>query len=894
MSDYKTKFVSLALKNAIVYIILIVVSSVLIGYFLYRKSSAIIVNSSIQQLEHDLEVLDVRFISYIEQIRQDILYLSRSPYLNDYLIAPNDTQKEFNKVKLSNDYFSFLSTKPDYGQLRFIANDSLGLEKIRTDRLKGHIFIVPSDALQRKGSSAYFRETILLPKDSVYFSEIDLNKEYGKISYPIMPTLRAACPLYVNGKVEGIIILNTILNNFFEHFKKSVHSNSELYLFNDIGHFIIHPDSTKEFGFEYAKLPYAPLEFKLPLDFLTTIGNDVKRIETKTHIYYFKKINYPRTNYSLYICLGAAKDVILSPFYDWQWSVLVITLIIILLLVFLALFWMRKQTNGLESITKSMISFPNSLSVSDLPLNRNDEIGLLANTFQAMSWTLQQNIQSLADAKASAESANKSKELFLENMSHEIRNPLHSIVGMTRMLEDNHPRTDQLPFIETLKFSTHNLLSLVNDILDFSKLKEGKIQLLNEPVQFYDLINKIYKSYIFEAVSKKISFKLICDEELKNLWVKLDALRFSQVLSNLISNAIKFTPEYGHVELNIKNEIKNDHSVSLVILVKDSGIGIRLENYKLILERFQKENRQDYLKNESGAGLGLPIVVQLLELFGSTLKLDSTFGEGSIFSFEIILESINNPGSYTISKESQFSFFEIPRSILIIEDDPQLRMLYQRIFENGRNTIKQVSQSLEIGELESDLKYDLIITDFWLEKVSLFDIFEKIFSFKKPDGLFIAVTGHHDIDAVLKSSHYLLDMVIQKPISPDKMISEIEYAFTHKEFQIPTLEVLYKDYDYDPTLILSALKLLINEWKDAREQLSKAILSCDTGLKDAVVHKLANSLRRFNLVKLENQLVMIKLEPFVNSKQLESTNRDIQVKMHQCEMFFENELKKWL
>jgi hypothetical protein len=95
-------------------------------------------------------------------------------------------------------------------------------------------------------------------------------------------------------------------------------------------------------------------------------------------------------------------------------------------------------------------------------------------------------------------------------------------------------------------------------------------------------------------------------------------------------------------------------------------------------------------------------------------------------------------------------------------------------------------------------------------------------------------------------------------------------------------------------LILSALKLLINEWKDAREQLSKAILSRDIGLKDAVVHKLANSLRRFNLIKLENQLIMIKLDPFINSKQLESTNSDIQVKMHQCEMFFENELKKWL
>ena len=125
------------------------------------------------------------------------------------------------------------------------------------------------------------------------------------------------------------------------------------------------------------------------------------------------------------------------------------------------------------------------------------------------------------------------------------------------------------------------------------------------------------------------------------------------------------------------------------------------------------------------------------------------------------------------------------------------------------------------------------------------------------------------------------------------MISEIEFLYTNKGFQIPTIEVLYRDYDHDRKLIHSALKLLISEWKDAREQLSKAIITQNVVLKEAVVHKLANSLRRFNLHKLEQQLVHMNLEQLTVTKDLEDINNDIQVKMNQCELFFEEELKKW-
>ena len=151
---------------------------------------------------------------------------------------------------------------------------------------------------------------------------------------------------------------------------------------------------------------------------------------------------------------------------------------------------MKRQARELKEITTMMTTFPASIEPAKLPIQRNDEIGHLAKSFEEMSKTISENLASLKLSKEEAEKANREKEEFLENMSHEIRNPLHSILGMTYLLEKNHPANHQKVFIDSLKSSTNNLLSLVNDILDFKKLSEGKLSIKKNMV----FIASIYRT----------------------------------------------------------------------------------------------------------------------------------------------------------------------------------------------------------------------------------------------------------------------------------------------------------------------------------------------------------------------------------------------------------------
>lgn len=140
--------------------------------------------------------------------------------------------------KLGEDYISFMSSRPDYAQLRIIGKENAGQEIIRVDQFEKGIHLVQRDQLQQKGFSSYFQETLTYPEDSVYFSVIDLNKEHGKISNPQMSTLRVACPIFIQDTTFGIIIINANLNAFLDELKKTVPKEFELYLMNHQGYYL--------------------------------------------------------------------------------------------------------------------------------------------------------------------------------------------------------------------------------------------------------------------------------------------------------------------------------------------------------------------------------------------------------------------------------------------------------------------------------------------------------------------------------------------------------------------------------------------------------------------------------------------------------------------------------
>ncbi|RYU89289.1 response regulator [Mucilaginibacter terrigena] len=237
----------------------------------------------------------------------------------------------------------------------------------------------------------------------------------------------------------------------------------------------------------------------------------------------------------------------------------------------------------------------------------------------------------VAETKALAES----RSVFLSTMSHELRTPLNAVIGMTSLIKDT-ATPDQTENLDILEFSAVSLLTLVNDILDYNKGENDKIVLEAIPVHLPVLLHKVCSGLQQKASEKGFQLILDVDPQLKDQWVVTDPTRLTQVIYNLVGNAIKFT-ESGEVSVKaIVNESTADH-LTINFSVADTGIGIPADRLDVIFDPFMQASA-DTTRHYGGTGLGLAIVKRLLNLFGSTIRLKSEQNKGSVFSFVIQFE----------------------------------------------------------------------------------------------------------------------------------------------------------------------------------------------------------------------------------------------------------------
>ena len=236
--------------------------------------------------------------------------------------------------------------------------------------------------------------------------------------------------------------------------------------------------------------------------------------------------------------------------------------------------------------------------------------------------------------------ANQAKDLFLANMSHEIRTPLNGIVGFTQLLKNTKLDEEQKEFVSVIENSSENLLNIVNDILDLSKIRANKMELEEIDFDPVERFESSIESYAARAAEKNIELGLFVDPALPTQ-VKGDPTKISQVLVNLISNAIKFTDKNGEVNVTIERIAESSEYVTVKFAVQDTGIGISEEQKSKIFDAFTQADVSTSRKF-GGTGLGLAISGKLVSMMGGELDIESVPGEGSTFFFSLTLHKGDN------------------------------------------------------------------------------------------------------------------------------------------------------------------------------------------------------------------------------------------------------------
>jgi signal transduction histidine kinase len=384
----------------------------------------------------------------------------------------------------------------------------------------------------------------------------------------------------------------------------------------------------------------------------------------------------------------------------------------------------------------------------------------------------------LKNARIEAEEGLKAKSEFLSTMSHEIRTPLNAVIGMSHLLLENKPRNDQKEQLDVMLFSANNLLSIVNDILDLNKIEAGKVSFEHIEMDVASIVGNIVSGLQSAAHDKGISLTLNIDKSINNKLLG-DPTRLSQVITNLVHNAIKFTNN-GSVQVGVTVISYTDTTITLNLEVKDTGIGISKEKQKVIFQRFTQADSSTS-RGFGGTGLGLSICKRILELQNSSLNLISSEGKGSIFYFMQTFEKSNKTLDHKILDRKPHESDQLLTGvhILLVEDNLMNVLVAQRYLERWGATIDVALNGLEaLDKLDISI-HQLILMDLHMPVMDGY----KASAQMRKNGVttpIIALTANLPEEIAERVKQAGINDIVIKPFLPDELYSKVLHHISKK------------------------------------------------------------------------------------------------------------------